>query len=70
MSPRDFKLGTDPETIESYLYESEEYHNGDLRLVKMEPATRIERVTCGLRNSATPTTDNQPHKKQQSRVLS
>ena len=25
--PRDFKLTTDTETIESYLHESEEYHN-------------------------------------------
>ena len=35
VSPRDFKLGTDPETIESYLYESEEYHNGDLRFISL-----------------------------------
>ena len=27
VSPRDFKLGTDPETIESYLHESVEHHN-------------------------------------------
>ena len=27
VSPKDFKLGTDPEIIESYLHESEEYHN-------------------------------------------
>ena len=26
-SPRDFKLNPDTETIESYLHESEEYHN-------------------------------------------
>jgi len=26
--------------------------------LKMEPAIRIERTTCGLRSSATPTTDN------------
>jgi len=27
LSPRDFKLNPDTETIESYLHESEEYHN-------------------------------------------
>jgi hypothetical protein len=27
VGPRDFKLNTDTETIESYLHESEEYHN-------------------------------------------
>ncbi|MCG3772599.1 MAG: hypothetical protein JW384_03814 [Nitrosomonadaceae bacterium] len=27
LSPRDFKLNTDTETIESYLHESEEYQD-------------------------------------------
>lgn len=27
VSPRDFELNTDTETIERYLHESEEYHN-------------------------------------------
>ena len=27
LSPRDFKLNPDTETIEIYLHESEEYHN-------------------------------------------
>jgi hypothetical protein len=29
-----------------------------IEALKMEPAIRIERTTCGLRSSASPTTDN------------